>query len=163
MPKKITLAALNEIWEIQYIKTNRKSIQLFKREHYELVLMGDISNQTKCRKILLSWLREQAQIYLVLWLNEMSRKTQLKFNEVCIRSQQTRFGSCSYKKNISLNDRLLFLPKELVSYVILHELCHTKHLNHSASFWELLATWDPDYREHRRALLKSHSFMPIWI
>jgi predicted metal-dependent hydrolase len=93
----------------------------------------------------------------------LSKQTQLSFNEIQIRSQQSRWGSCSYAKNISLNDRLLFLPKELVSYVMLHELCHTKHLNHSASFWKLLAKWDPHYSEHRIRLRSAQEYLPTWI
>ncbi|MFC2051983.1 M48 family metallopeptidase [Chloroflexota bacterium] len=60
------------------------------------------------------------------------------FNRVFIRSQKTRWGSCSKNNNISLNVKLVLLPEDLVDYVILHELVHTRIHNHSKSFWEEL-------------------------
>jgi predicted metal-dependent hydrolase len=163
LPTEITLSALRQTWQIHYMQASSKSIEIIQRPHQELVLLGNVKDQIKCKKILLSWLREQATIHLVSWLNQLSNQTQLIFNEVHIRSQQSRWGSCSHTKNISLNDKLLFLPEQLVSYVILHELCHTRHLNHSVSFWQLLAKWDPHYVQRRCALRKVQPYMPTWI
>lgn len=59
----------------------------------------------------------------------------LKYNKVFVRNQRTRWGSCSHKNNISLNAKLVLLPKELIDYVILHELVHTRVHNHSKQFW----------------------------
>ncbi len=67
-------------------------------------------------------------------LNELSRRYGFTYNRVFIRNQKTRWGSCSAKNNISLNMKLLRLPQELIDYVILHELVHTKERNHSGGF-----------------------------
>ena len=68
-------------------------------------------------------------------------------NNVSIREQRTRWGSCSYKNNISLNLKLVLLPKELIDYVMLHELVHTRIHNHSKKFWACLLYTSPSPRD----------------
>ncbi len=81
---------------------------------------------------------------------------------VSIRQQRTRWGSCSRGNSISLNAKLLFLPPELVEYVLLHELCHTRAMDHSARFWAIVAEHDPGFERHRRALKDAGRFVPPW-
>jgi predicted metal-dependent hydrolase len=73
-------------------------------------------------------------------LNELSRKHNIPFNQVFVRNQKTLWGSCSVKKNISLNIKISLLPEELMDYVILHELVHIKHHNHSKKYWQELGS-----------------------
>ena len=79
--------------------------------------------------------KEKVRIILVNRLNHLAAKNGFSYNRVCIRNQKTRWGSCSSKNNISLNMKLVILPEELIDYVILHELVHTKKKNHSKDFW----------------------------
>lgn len=74
------------------------------------------------------------------------------FNKIAIKDHCTRWGSCSGKKNLNFNYRLVFLPLHLVDYVVVHELCHLKEMNHSARFWSLVAKSIPDYRKRRLEL-----------
>lgn len=73
-----------------------------------------------------------------------------KFKRISVRNQRTRWGSCSQKGNLSFNYRILFLPKKLADYIIVHELCHLKELNHSQRFWDLVSKTLPDYGEIRK-------------
>jgi predicted metal-dependent hydrolase len=84
----------------------------------------------------------------------VSIQTSLPYNRVSIRGQKTRWGSCSSDKNINLNYKLLFLEPEFVKYIIIHELCHTIHLNHSREFWQLVGDFYPDYRDIRKQIIK---------
>jgi predicted metal-dependent hydrolase len=75
---------------------------------------------------------------LIQRLSELAEKHGYSYNRVFIRSQKTRWGSCSSKNNISLNIKLANLPDALIDYVILHELVHTQIKNHSQDFWRKL-------------------------
>jgi predicted metal-dependent hydrolase len=82
--------------------------------------------------------RAKAKEILSRRLNYLSEKYGFTYNRVFIRNQRTRWGSCSHKDNISLNVKLIGLPDELIDYVILHELVHTRFKNHSKQFWDEL-------------------------
>ncbi len=69
------------------------------------------------------------------------------YHRVSIRDQKTRWGSCSKKKNLNFNYRIIFLPEHMRDYIIVHELCHLKELNHSGKFWNLVAQTFPGYKE----------------
>jgi predicted metal-dependent hydrolase len=77
--------------------------------------------------------------------------------------QRSRWGSCSPKLKISLNASLLFLPPHLVRYVLVHELCHTRHLDHSRRFWSLVARHEPLHKDRRRELAALRYEVPGWV
>lgn len=85
-------------------------------------------------------------------LNYFSEKMALQPSAVCFRSQKTRWGSCSAKGRISLNWRLVIASLDVMDYVVVHELAHLRHHNHSVAFWNLVATHSPDYLMHRNWL-----------
>jgi predicted metal-dependent hydrolase len=94
----------------------------------------------------------QARRQIVGRLNQLSRQTGLTYNRVFVRNQKTRWGSCSARNNINLNINLAHLPVELMDYIILHELAHTRITNHGPQFWKLLGDYIQHPREHDRAL-----------
>ena len=75
-----------------------------------------------------------------------------KYNRIAIRRQSTRWGSCSGKKNLNFNYKLLFLPQEMADYVVVHELCHLQEMNHSKRFWDLVAKVFPNFKEIRKEM-----------
>ncbi|MFI3332704.1 MAG: M48 family metallopeptidase [Rikenellaceae bacterium] len=83
-------------------------------------------------------LRSQAKEYLPQRIAEISKKTSLRFNKLTIRASRSRWGSCSSQNNISLSIYLMALPQHLIDFVIIHELCHTVHHNHSTKFHALV-------------------------
>jgi predicted metal-dependent hydrolase len=160
LPKEFNLEAVSQAWQINYIeKTNQKRILLsINEEEQALLLSGSLENNknnlAKAKRLLTQWLIRHAYLHLVPWITELSHRLGLGFEQLIIRGQNTLWGSCNAKKTISLNYKLLFLPHHLVQYVILHELCHLKHLNHSKHFWDLLEKWDPNYKNHKQSLKK---------
>ena len=85
-------------------------------------------------------------------LHHFNQHYQFTWNRVAIRNPRRCWGSCTSLKNLNFSYKLLFLPPELADYIIVHELCHLKELNHGPAFWALVAEQVPDYRARRRAL-----------
>lgn len=98
----------------------------------------DNARQEWLRKIIVNTMNHRAKELLPQRLEELATEYGFKYNAVAIRNSHTRWGSCSSRGNISLSVYLILLPDELIDYVLLHELCHTREMNHSPRFWELL-------------------------
>ena len=162
LPDKLTLLATNETWLIVYRTESGNSISLAEQPHGRvLIVSGKIGGKTAVKRILKGWLKEKAARLLPDWLDRISRKTGLPYQNLTIRDQKTRWGSCSALKNINLNLRLIFLPPHLVDYIIIHELCHTQVLSHSSTFWKLVASFYPQYKEARKQLRELAKEIPV--
>ncbi len=96
--------------------------------------------------------KERARILVHERLVHWNQFYGLPYKRVAIRNQRSRWGSCSTKGNLNFNYRLVFLPVELVDYVIVHELCHLKHFNHAEEFWNLVETTIQDYCDRKSQL-----------
>ena len=83
-----------------------------------------------------------------------AKRMGVTYNRITIREQKTRWGSCSAKGNVNFNYQLYYLPDELLDYVVVHELAHRRHMNHSAAFWKEVEKYFPDYIECREELKK---------
>lgn len=161
-PEIVALQAIGETWNISYIKSDSKKIRLLCRPGQELVVFGDIDNIDLIKSALEKWVKNQAKIHLVARLTFISEQTQLNFSKVVIRNQRSRWGSCSSTKAINLNYKLLFLPAHLSDHILIHELCHTVHMNHSAKFWRLVSSFDALWKEHSREIRRADKFVPSW-
>jgi len=113
------------------------------------------ANCAEIRQAIERFYRAQAQHYLPMRAEELAHKHGFKFARVRIKNQKTRWGSCSAKRNINLNMRLMMAPDGAIDYVIIHELCHLRELNHSAAFWALVESYCPEFR-HWRAWFRQH-------
>jgi len=121
------------------------------------------SGYQKGVNLLRKWIRQQAWKLLPPMLENISQQTGLDYKKVSIRSQKTRWGSCSSRCTISLNDQLLFVSRESAEYLMIHELCHTQHMNHSRQFWQMVEYHCADFRHHEAALNRAKANIPGWI
>lgn len=108
--------------------------------------------QTFIKQAALKALRVQAKAYLSRRLDAIAQQGGFNFAAVRFSNAGTRWGSCSNTGTISLNIWLMQLPFELIDYVLIHELCHTRHMNHSPLFWAAVEQLLPDYQQRRKAL-----------
>lgn len=109
-----------------------------------LLSQGDQSEYAACKEAARQCITERVRHYQALY--------QVTYKRLAIRNQRSRFGSCSAQGNLNFNYRLLFLPERLRDYVVVHELCHLRELNHSSRFWALVAQTIPDYQTRKREL-----------
>lgn len=96
--------------------------------------------------------RDAAKEYIPKRVEYYHQFTGGHFDKITIRDQKTRWGSCSASGTLSFNFRLMMAPPRVLDYVVVHELCHLTHMNHSKDFWNMVENILPDYKEHRKWL-----------
>jgi predicted metal-dependent hydrolase len=96
--------------------------------------------------------KERARGVITALVERFSRMYGFRYHSISIRNQKTCWGSCSRKGNLNFNYRILYLPEAQQEYIIAHELCHLKEMNHSLRFWNLVAKIIPAYRAHKKCL-----------
>ncbi|NJN88638.1 MAG: M48 family metallopeptidase [Leptolyngbyaceae cyanobacterium SL_7_1] len=164
LPESICLRAIDQEWHVHYCTTEDEGLSLHPSPPtQQLLISGQVSQAESCKQVLRQWLSWQAKLHLTPWLRRVSQEVALPCGTVSIRGQKTLWASCSNRKSISLNYKLLFLPAPLVRYVFIHELCHTIHLNHSARFWALVAEKEPHYKPLDKEVSGAWCYVPDWV
>jgi predicted metal-dependent hydrolase len=161
-PAEIVLAAVDERWELRYLTGGRRLDCDATAGGGRMTLSGPDDPQWR-RQRLRAWLMARARATLLPWLDEVSAETGLAYSGATIRRQRSRWGSCSARHSISLNCALLFLEPELVRQLFVHELAHTRHLNHSRAFWRLVAALEPGFEPLERRLRDAWRSVPAWV
>lgn len=106
------------------------------------------------KKLIEQWYIGQAHKLLPEQVDYYSKVINTPFNKLRIKDQKTRWGSCSNKGSINLNWRLIMAPHQVAAYVIIHELAHLKHMNHSKEFWKVVEVSLPDYKKWKKWLIE---------
>lgn len=112
-------------------------------------------HRQQVKNAIVRWLRQHAEKDAHRLLQRHIPRFNLQPRSINIRTQKSRWGSCGVHNDLQLNWLLILAPSEVYEYVLVHELCHIRHKNHSADFWRLVAEHLPDYKK-RRAWLKNH-------
>jgi predicted metal-dependent hydrolase len=159
LPTRLNLAAINEEWQIDY-QPATPSKNRFKADNATccLTIYGEPSVD-----LLRSWLKRKAKRHLIALLQCYSQKYNLPYSHHSIRLQSTRWGSCSRRKDINLNCKLLLLPLNIVHYIIVHELIHTIHFDHSSRFWSAVTELVPNQLALRTELKNIEQSLPNWL
>jgi hypothetical protein len=158
VPQGVEFAFTNERFDVQWHSAPKRSVTL---EGGRLVVHAP--DDGGARHVLQGWLKRAAGERLAPPLMRLANDLNYPVARVAIRCQRTRWGSCSTRGTVSLNCSLVFLQPEVVRYLFLHELAHTKHMNHSASFWRLVEKLEPEYRRLDRELLAGWRTVPAWV
>jgi predicted metal-dependent hydrolase len=142
-PLQITTAAAHS--EVHFEQAN---IHILSHQHQPS--MQTLKNQLR------KAYREQAERYLSLRVEQLAEVTGLRPQQLQIKTYRARWGSCSADGRVQLNWKLILAPPNIIDYVIVHELCHLEQHNHSPAFWELVASFYPDWQQ-ARSWLKEHN------
>lgn len=105
------------------------------------------------------FLKRTARTYIEPRTSQISQIMAIEYQQLRLKAQKSRWGSCSSDGNLNFNWRLVHCPPEVIDYVIVHELAHRKHMDHSTRFWNLVAQYNPDHRLHRGWLKRHGRFL----
>ncbi|HEX2868348.1 MAG TPA: SprT family zinc-dependent metalloprotease [Ignavibacteriales bacterium] len=119
-----------------------------------LKILSPLDDAVPLRSIYSAWLKLKAENYIPQRVRLLAQRYGFYVNRISIRAQKTRWGSCSRGNNLSFNFRLMAYNTDIIDYVIVHELCHTKEMNHSKRFWDLVEKIVPEYKALRKELKK---------
>jgi predicted metal-dependent hydrolase len=158
VPGAVEFAFTAERFAVDWARVSERGLE----QNSDRILVR-ASDERGARVQLQSWLKRAANERLAPRLVQLADELNCRVSRVSIRRQRTRWGSCSTRGTVSLNCSLLFLNADVVRYLFVHELAHTRHMNHSADFWRLVEEMEPDYRRLDRDLLASWRTVPGWV
>jgi predicted metal-dependent hydrolase len=130
-----------KIFQCEYSAQFNRTIEI--DEERLLIHAGDAFLEKKYQ---LAWYRNEARKYFEHRVHDLAARNGFHYNKIFIRSQTTRWGSCSKRKNLSFNWKIIKAPLSIIDYLILHELVHTEFMNHSRQYWQTVQTLYPEYK-----------------
>ncbi len=163
LPCTIRFSHDDKEWNVVYNNNGRKVVDVDDASGKRLLLSADVEDAERSRQQLLSWLKRQAASHLIPSFEKLATAHDFKYSKALVRLQHSRWGSCSSGGTITLNTKLLFLPDHLVRYIMIHELCHTVHMNHSKAFWALVSRHDPLWRSNNMEMKSAWKYVPPWV
>lgn len=163
LPERITLRVIGQDWAVNYRATQSTLVTAVERGQGRLLVFGNVEDENAAKEALRRWLSRQTHTHLVPWLSRLAQENDLEFSRVLVKAQRTRWASCSARRIISLNIGLLFLPEPLVRYVLVHELAHTREMNHSPRFWATVRAMELRYDDLDTQLRAAWRLVPAWL
>jgi predicted metal-dependent hydrolase len=160
-PEHLDLKALGLRYRVEY-RAAAGATRVRERDDV-LEVSGAVDALKSVAAALERWLRRRVLDAMAVQLKSLAMEGGFHFSRVSVRRQRTRWGSCSSKGTVSLNVCLAFLEPAVARYLLVHELCHTRHMNHSARFWALVEQHEPDYKQLDRGLNRGWKEVPAWI
>ena len=158
-PLAFDLPALAETWRVEYREMRRASVGAKTDQTGRIVVFGAVNDVDAALR---RWLARRAAEALPPWLERVAAQCGQRPAAIAIKNQRTRWGSCAASGRISLNCKLLFLPRELVRYVMVHELCHLVEPNHSHRFWAHVRALEKGVDARHGQMREAWKFVPSW-
>ena len=160
-PASIDLALLGQRWAVEYDLAKRTAV--VDRGDGVLRVRTTHGTDRQASQALLRWLAGVAVRELGARLDAEAGAIGIGYARMHLRRQRTRWGSCSSAGTISLNVCLMFQSPAVVRYLMVHELCHRVHMNHSKRYWQLVESFEPRWRALDAELLKGWRHVPAWV
>ncbi|MDH3548374.1 MAG: M48 family metallopeptidase [Gammaproteobacteria bacterium] len=163
LPSSVKLPGIARSFCIRYERDDGSKTVRYRVSGNTVILAGATRNETNCVTALKRWLTALAKKEYLPQLRSLAALTNNTFQTMHVRGQKTCWGSHSSTGTISLNYCLMFLDPQHLRYVMIHELCHARHMNHSKRFWRLVGSFEPDYRKLDRDLNTCWKRIPTWV
>jgi len=159
VPERLELPAFGESWEVR-TELGHEHVAVRGRDGVLTLQAPDAVHACRALK---HWTAQRARVEFMPRLAALANATGLRYQRVQVRGQRTLWGSCSTRGTISLNWKLAFLAPDLVRYLMLHELTHLRHFNHSRAFWNLVGVFEPRARALDDQLDEAWTQVPKWV
>ncbi len=163
LPNIVELPAIAQQFRIRYERRSGAKAVSYRCHKNVVVLRGRTNDDKSCVEALKRWLASTAKAEYGPRLKTLSSLTGDPYQAMQVRGQRTCWGSHSSSGTISINYCLLFLEPALLRYLMIHELCHARHMNHSRRFWQRVGRFEPEYRRLDKALSDSWTQIPAWL
>lgn len=163
LPDLIELSAIDRVVRVRYVERAKARSVRYRCSRGLLTLTGDTANQARCVAAIRRWLAATAKREFEPRLNALSLLTESPYARMHVRAQKSCWGSRSTTGTISLNLCLLFVEPRLLRYLMIHELCHARHMDHSPRFWKRVRRFEPDCKALDRELTESWRQVPAWL
>lgn len=163
LPVSVQLPGIDRRFCVRYERDDGSKSVRYRVRGNTLVLSGRTGDETLCVRALKRWLVALGKKEMLPLLRGLSAQTNNAFKKMHVRGQKTCWGSHSSTGTISLNYCLMFLEPRHLRYVMIHELCHARHMNHSQRFWRLVAQFEPSYRKLDKDLNSCWKRIPTWV
>lgn len=152
-----TINIFGKRYDLEFKLADQLHLPGVHRQGTKLTIASLSENHDLAREALNRFIKSVSSSYFLQVVPKLASQMEVKIGRIAFKTQKTRWGSCSSKGNLNFNWRLVHAPKAVIDYVIIHELAHRVHMDHSANFWNLVAKYDPNYKQHRK-WLKKHGF-----
>jgi predicted metal-dependent hydrolase len=160
-PSIIELLGIGRRYDVAYEPTASRITQATAQDN-RLTVSGS-TDEHAIAQALRNWVFDLAEFELGRALANEAARGDFDYQRMQVRLQRTRWGSCSVSGTISLNVCALFQPPDVMRYLLIHELSHTRHMNHSRRFWSLVESLEPDYERLDRELSRGWQRVPGWM
>jgi predicted metal-dependent hydrolase len=161
-PHAIELRLLARRWPVEYVPGRRVRVEEADGGARLRVHAPSVTDK-HASQALVPWLTRLASHELSHRLRPLAAELGIDYGRMTVRRQRTRWGSCSTRGTISLNVCLMFQRPDVVRYLMIHELCHRRHMNHSKRFWSLVASFEPEWKPLDVELLQGWRHVPAWV
>ena len=161
LPTTLSMPALERVFPVDYLQAGGTT--RIRESRGRLIVRGDIASRDAVISALRRWLSATARREFRSRLDALCDQTGLGYRRLQVRAQRTCWGSHSCSGTISLNYCALFVRPQVLRYLLIHELCHGRHMNHSRRYWSLVRSFEPAYRSLDRELSESWKMIPAWL
>jgi predicted metal-dependent hydrolase len=160
-PAHIALEAVGETWLV-HLAGGTGRPRIAELAPGLLQVHGAAAATPAFKRLLRGWVVTRGQALLPGLTRQFAAEAGYPLAAVQVRTQRTRWGSCSMRRVVSLNAAILFQTPAVLRYLLAHEIAHLRHMNHSRAFWETVAALEPDWRDLDRQLLRGWERVPRW-
>ncbi|MEG2275604.1 MAG: SprT family zinc-dependent metalloprotease [Clostridia bacterium] len=158
----VALNTLKQSENFKYKKTTKSIVVLdIANNIIDITIKEKYNTNENIRMEVLNFLIDESYANIESRLKVYSEKMNLKYNVFRIKDTKTRWGSCSSNKNLNFNYKLIFMPQWVIDYIVVHELSHLKHMDHSKNFWNLVSLYAPKYKEAKKWILSNKKIFEV--